>query len=110
MKSVNIGGIPYDFYLVPDIIPGDTSDDDRVGEADNREFTIKIANFGPQEFVKQTFYHKILHAIAHVMCIPELDKLDDHTDTIIDRLALGLMLAMRSVGVKVSDHMEEEDA
>ena len=110
MKNVSIGGIPYEFYLIPEIMPEDEINAERIGEADNREYVIRVTNQGPPELVEQTFFHELLHAIAHIYRIAELNRpTDEHIDDVIDLLALGLVNALRSVGVHVSDFMEEED-
>lgn len=107
MKKINIGGIPHELYFVPETI--EKGEDEKVGESDLRNLVIKVANFGPPEFVELTLVHELIHCAASVYHLRWLDKPQDpEVDDVIDLLALGLMTALRSLGVCLSDYLDEE--
>lgn len=100
--KVNICGIEYTVTAVKDTkdVCHDRSGKELYGQIGYSESSIRLYKTN-KDRMQQVLLHEILHGIVDGMGVRELQESGSHLEIPIDQLAVGLSLALKSMGIDV---------
>jgi hypothetical protein len=88
---VKVGGVTYQVGRRADVIRDNISHNSYLGAVHHDSCGIELAEIEGERAVQQTFFHELLHAIAHDRNVSFKNDQDGREELVIDTLASGLL-------------------
>lgn len=106
--KINICGIEYTVTAVNDTkdVCHDKSGKEMYGQIDYSKGSIRLWNT-KEDRMQQVLLHEILHGVIDGMGIRELQEGGSHLEMPIEQLAVGLSMALKSMGIDVLSGLDK---
>ena len=107
--KVSIYGIPFDIQVVDSEVVSHKNPDPLWGEINYTDHSIRVALSNTQR-MQQTFWHELIHGIVAQIGITESlsDSEGRHNERSIDQLAIGISMALDSIGISIPLEKEKQ--
>ena len=112
MKRVRVAGVPYTIVFSDDIrtVSVDRTDNSTLlGQTDYLGRTIRLYK-APNRTEERgiVFLHELVHAIVEAYSIDKMvDDSGKHVEANIDRMAIGLYEALKSLGINITKTIDD---